>query len=361
MPEESVRCCIDRVLPDELIIATAERAVGENPSNVPIFRPGFGIAPPSRLEMAAVTGKLWERGRILRVSFLDGHPSVRLKVEDIALQWSRFAGIKFDFGSYHDAEIRISFKQRGSWSYVGTDALSILISEPTMNFGWLTPNSAQEEYNRVVAHEFGHALGCIHEHQNPAGNIPWDKEAVYAYYAGPPNYWSRDQVDHNLFAKYSRDITQFSKFDKESIMLYPVPNEHTIGDFEVGLNGELSAMDKEFIGVLYPFDTKPIVNLSVGAPAKEASIAKHGEEDLFVFEITEAGRYKIETEGQTDVVMALLGPNSEIDVIAEDDDSGQHLNAKIEVTLEPGRYYVRLRHYQPTGKGNYKISVQSVS
>lgn len=361
MAKEHICCCIDRILPNELIIAAAERAITENPSNVPVFRPGFGITPPSRLEMAAVTGKLWEKGRTLRVSFMDGQASVQSRVEGFAHRWSQYANVKFDFGSYNDAEIRISFQQRGSWSYIGTDALAIPANEPTMNFGWLTPDDEDEEYNRVVVHEFGHALGCIHEHQNPAGNIPWDKEEVYTYYAGPPNFWSREVVDRNLFEKYSRDMTQFSEFDRESIMLYPIPNEHTVDDFEVGLNSDLSATDKEFICVLYPLAAKQTVNLAVGAPATQASIGKHGEEDLFYFEVSQAGPYRIETGGQTDVVMVLLGPDNQTDIIAEDDDSGQNFNAKIEATLEPGKYYVRIRHYHPTGTGNYNISIQSTS
>jgi hypothetical protein len=93
---------------------------------------------------------------------------VQEKVEHYASQRSQYANIRFEFfADDPDAEIRISFQQSGSWSAVGTDALVeeyFPKTEPTMNFGWLKPGLAEEEYLGVVLHEFGHALGMIHEH-----------------------------------------------------------------------------------------------------------------------------------------------------------------------------------------------------
>ncbi|WP_437321271.1 matrixin family metalloprotease [Sorangium sp. So ce385] len=40
-----------------------------------------------------------------------------------------------------------------------------------MNFGWLTLESTQADVESVVLHEFGHALGLIHEHQHPENGI----------------------------------------------------------------------------------------------------------------------------------------------------------------------------------------------
>jgi len=133
-----------------------------------------------------------------------------------------------------------------------------------MNFGWLTPESADDEVARVVLHEFGHALGCIHEHQNPAANIPWDKPKVYQFYAGYPNYWSPSEVDTNLFKRYDREITQFSEFDRSSIMLYPI-DARLVTDprYAVGLNSRLSQADKMFIGAIYP---KPVAVARAEAP-----------------------------------------------------------------------------------------------
>lgn len=359
MSADVVKVCIDRDLPPDLVVEAAERAVEENPHNVPVLRirPGFGVAPRPPLALAAVTLKKWRLGRTLRVAFLDGVPEVQAKVEEFAQQWRQHANIKLDFGTSSEAEIRISFQNQGSWSYVGTDALSIDANDPTMNFGWLEPGSPDAEYSRVVLHEFGHALACIHEHQHPEAEIPWDKEAVYRYYGGPPNYWSRADVDRNLFRRYDGTVTQFSQFDPESIMLYAIPNHLTIGDFEVGWNRVPSPTDKEYMGVMYPFTAKPITELEVGAPAIEAAIGKHGEEDLFQFAAEAQGSHTIGTEGRTDVVMALFGPDNQTVLIAEDDDSGRGLNAKIVVALEPGTYHVRIRHYRPTGTGKYEIRV----
>lgn len=361
MNNKIIRICVDRELPPSKLVETANKAVKENPANVPVFRfrAGFGVEPISPVRMALITGKRWENGRILRVGFMGGDSTVQAKVKEYVQQWSNYANIKFEFVSASNADIRIAFQAGGSWSYIGTDALGVNKNEQTMNFGWLTPESEDAEYSRVVIHEFGHALGCIHEHQNPAANIPWDKEAVYSYFGGPPNNWSREEVDINLFQKYSTTITQFSDFDKKSIMLYAVPNELTIGDYEVGWNTQLSKTDKEFIGTMYPSVAKPIEKLIVGAQAASASIGKHGEEDIFQFKSSKKDQYAIETKGKTDVVMALFGPNNQTNMIAEDDDSGSERNAKIVAQLKVGVYYIRIRHYRPTGTGKYKITVQA--
>ena len=167
-------------------------------------------------------------------------------------------------------------------------------------------------------------------------------------------------VDTNLFQRYGASQTQFSSFDQKSIMLYPVDNSLTIGDYEVGWNQKLSDTDKEFIGVCYPFDKPEVAKgqeIAVGASVS-ADIGKHGEEDLYRLQIAEAGKVTIETQGRTDVVMSLLGPGSQTKLVAEDDDSGDGRNARITASLTKGEYWVRVRHFKPTGTGQYKLSVQ---
>jgi len=310
---------------------------------------------------ASGTSRFWTIGRTLRVRFLEGDPALQRRIQEYAEQWNEYASIRFAFVGDGPAEIRVAFTPgAASWSAVGTDALLIPIDEPTMNFGWLTPSSDETEVSRVVLHEFGHALGCIHEHQHPDNGIPWDRDAVYRYYGGPPNNWSREDVDRNIFQKYSRSITQFSQFDPTSIMEYPVPEELTLGNFHIDWNRVLSGTDQQYAGVLYPSNPQPAATeLTVGGAPVQASIGAGGEVDRYRFIVPADGRYVIESQGPTDVVMTLYGPNSETALLAEDDDSGQARNARIVRRLQRGTYYVRIRHYRPTSTGAYAIVVRA--
>ncbi len=353
------RVCIDMELPPELQIDAAERAIEENPANLPVIRhrPGLGVAS-SPLSMALVTGKKWLNGRTLHVRFLGGSPQVQAKVQQFAVQWCDFANLGIVFDNRPDAEIRIAFGPTGSWSYIGTDNLSIAANQPTMNFGWFGPGTSDDEYSRTVLHEFGHALGCIHEHQHPDNDIPWDREATYRYYQRT-NGWDRAKVDRNVFQRYARSQTQFSQFDKASIMEYPVDESLTLGNYSVGWNRQLSATDKTFIASSYPKDrpASSFQELPLGGTV-QAGIGQHGEEDLYRLTAAAPGRYTIETTGSTDVVMTLLGPDSQTLLRAEDDDSGEGRNARIAVDLTPGIYWVRIRHFQPASTGDYGLTAR---
>ena len=99
--------------------------------------------------------------------------------------------------------------------------------------------------------EFGHALGCIHEQASPAADIHWNKEATYRYYETTQG-WSKEDVDQQVFEKYSTPTTQFTAWDKNSIMQYPIPAGLTTDGVQVGWNKDLTDTDKQFIKSKYP-------------------------------------------------------------------------------------------------------------
>jgi hypothetical protein len=232
--------------------AAISAAIEERPDNcvAPMMAMGApeNLSSPA-LEMAVVITKLWRPGRVLKISFIGTiDPTVQKKIKLYAKEWLQHANLRFSFVAT-GGDIRISTSPGGSWSYVGTDAKTIPANQPTMNFGWFNAQTPDDEFSRTILHEFGHALGAIHEHQHPQGGIPWDKPKVYAYYA--QQGWDRAKVDQNIFAKYATNQLNLTAYDKSSIMHYAVPNELTLGDYEVGWNRVLSANDKRLAKTVY--------------------------------------------------------------------------------------------------------------
>jgi len=121
----------------------------------------FETPPPTKVaeRMALMKDEVWGPGYKLRVKFLEGDPAVQEKVKKYAKQWMDHANINMVFVKSGDAEVRVSFRPGGSSSLVGRQALKTDKAQATMNYGWLTPDTADDEYQRVVLHEFGHALG----------------------------------------------------------------------------------------------------------------------------------------------------------------------------------------------------------
>lgn len=242
----NLRVDVDMIVPLALRPRAQQLAILENPRNLPT-----PTAPGAPLELAVHRFKRWANGRRLQIRFLDGHPVVQKRVSDWAEKWTEHANLVFDFGDHENADIRISFTDLGSWSYIGTDARTISQSKATMNFGWLMPNSPDQTYAQVVLHEFGHAIGCIHEHQAPAAGISWNKAVVYDYYINV-HHWTKQEVDTNFFQIYATSSTNFSTFDPHSIMVYPIPAAFTTNGFEILWNSQLSEIDKQFVATIYP-------------------------------------------------------------------------------------------------------------
>ena len=203
---------------------------------------------------AAQKQMLWRNGATLNVYFIDGSEEEKEDVLSIASVWSEYANIKFVRSERPNSEIRISFVGDGAWSYVGNQALSIKGKGPTMVLAYYLSEPSLESRRGVVLHEFGHALGLVHEHSSPRAQIPWDVPAVMKYYK-ENFFWTEDMIRSNVLESIPTKLA--TEFDKHSIMLYPVPRELTKNGFEVPWqNNVLSATDKKFIAALYPLDKR---------------------------------------------------------------------------------------------------------
>lgn len=226
--------------------------------------------------------------RPIRVAFNGGSPAVRHEIKRIAQDWAdetnaltdpierprRFydpydldGALNFDFGyetpegfrfhtwSYEDqqyaADIRIGFEDgQGFWSMIGTDATQPWIAPPgaaSMNLEGLHGYAPMpKNWRGTVYHEFGHALGLLHEHQHPTSecgdalrleddegyqlaldeddraipDVEGRRPGVLTQLQHAPNYWSREDAQHNLQQlKKTKDLAVVD-FDPQSIMRY---------------------------------------------------------------------------------------------------------------------------------------------
>jgi hypothetical protein len=250
----------------------------------------------AKLKAAFMLSKMWAPNSVIVVGFLainsyeQNNPDTwawkRAWIAKVITdQFAPYLGVTFQFnlnpaqGSL--ANIRICFDPAGGcYSRLGTDAMQNWggLNE-TMNFGWMdAPYNHTFTYNGVsyttpssfdrggypgdgttITHEFGHAVGMIHEHQTPFDNpLEWNREYVYDYFTGPPNNWTREDVDYNIIDTYSATGMNGSSFDGRSVMKYRIPRSFLLNPTpEVAaeierVNLYLSACDKYWLAHNYP-------------------------------------------------------------------------------------------------------------
>jgi hypothetical protein len=161
--------------------------------------------------------------------------------------------LKFTFNQDDPAAIRIRFHNVGCWSHVGSDAINPNIHQnlqtsASMQFGWFDVGT--------VLHEFGHAIGLIHEHQNSIGQknpLRFNMEKLRKYVRHTMgNNWSDSRIKRDITDTLDSTTLNGSTYDPNSIMLYFFPG--SIMENKVGTpqNFKLSPTDVKVIESMYP-------------------------------------------------------------------------------------------------------------
>ncbi len=205
--------------------------------------------PSSRA--AGVRGKYWTNGQTLRIKLMGGTATQRAYFTNAVLEWQKHINLNVSYVTTGTSDIRVSFNSgSGSWSYCGTEARSIPQDQATLNLGWAGSD--------VALHEIAHAIGGAHEQSSPNSDINWNKPVVYAALAKPPNGWSKETVDWNVFRKLTPAEAEATTYDPLSILQYSVPASWTF-NYTNGIPGgdKLSAKDIEFWGAKYPKAVPP--------------------------------------------------------------------------------------------------------
>ncbi|KAF7292571.1 ZnMc domain-containing protein [Mycena indigotica] len=219
---------------------------------------GDGNASDSLLPAGAVVanaGRLWDAGQTVTYSFLSGTTQQQNKVKAVIQNWYLYANVVFSPVAT-GGMLRITFDPKGgSWSYIGKDSLKVDATKPTINFGWVEDTKSIEAEERgVILHEFGHVLGTS-RHQSPArgGTLTLDNEAVYGYYTYTQG-WDRATVKAQIIDVFNADtvVSNYSRLDTESIMMYFMPSWLNLQRIEVKANYVLSPIDMAYMVINYP-------------------------------------------------------------------------------------------------------------
>ncbi|KAF2028188.1 hypothetical protein EK21DRAFT_90879 [Setomelanomma holmii] len=198
----------------------------------------------------------WDNGQTLRIGFSGGNDWQKDQVQRHSVEWCKYANNSLTFVIGPPYHILISFLELGSWSQLGIYSLmKIMQGQPSMNFGWMYPAVPEAERRAVTLHEFGHALGLVHEHQGPwiDYQIAWNTQKVYEFFSAPPNSWEKATIMSNILQKFKGvGLAKKAWFDIDSIMLYTYPKELFVKGDGTPRNYELSLLDKGAMFMVYP-------------------------------------------------------------------------------------------------------------
>jgi serralysin len=225
--------------------------------NPPIREDRLGMSPT----LTIASFYKWEKN-LITYRFLDGDKSIWNKVVSVIDGpefWSNFCNMNFKWDQNStNADVRIAFVPGGSWSYVGSGSRYRPQNESSMNFGWFDADCPYGEIVRVTLHEWGHALGFVHEHDSPMANLKFDMDKIYAAYASSHGM-TPEEIKATFMTPTKMPGLIQNEYDPESIMHYGI-NPDWLADDEtrkVNNNGKLSTLDKKWAAKFYGVRAAP--------------------------------------------------------------------------------------------------------
>lgn len=238
--------------PDDILCSQINAAI--NGSENALIKLCSSRSNNQLLELAVHQSYKWLPGYVIKVKFLNSEPNGRYNdqhIIDWANEWNRHANISFEkVDNIADSDLRFEYSMDNAcWSMLGTNAKNANFNNATIHLTFF--GDAQMDRANVL-HEFGHALGCVHEHQSPAASILWNIPTIYSEFHRLIG-WNRQKVNQNVISQYSQTEITNSTYDNQSIMIYPIHDWMTIDGYNTAQNFDLSAMDKTFIAKCYPF------------------------------------------------------------------------------------------------------------
>lgn len=115
----------------------------------------------------------------------------------------------------------------------------------------------------TIIHEFGHALGMHHEHQN---NLYGNNPIVFNIPVIQKELgWTLEAIKHNITDMFTnKNVYSGSEYDPNSIMKYALPDRWLISGGPLQQNYTLSNADKEELSKKYPSNAPkiPVFNIT---------------------------------------------------------------------------------------------------
>ncbi|KAG6844314.1 hypothetical protein H0H87_007843 [Tephrocybe sp. NHM501043] len=222
----------------------------------PTDKPVVELSSASHAVFAQVK-LLWNSGSTISYSYFGRTNNQQAAVDLVAQEWTYYANLSLQRQADSDktAMVRIAFAANaGSWSSIGKGALDIKDGGITMNLGWIEDSPTISDNDRgTILHEWGHALGLMHEHQSPArgGKITLNPTEVYSYYRATQG-WSDALIKSQILDVFNTEnVSNYSQLDITSIMMYFMPARINYEHINVNVNNKLSEMDKAYMVINY--------------------------------------------------------------------------------------------------------------